>query len=53
MALPAAEAVDQYLLPAGPTAANALHAAAVGEWTDGRTLYHSVDSAAHAVRAVQ
>jgi len=35
---PLSAAIDQYLLPAGPTAANPPHAAAVGEWdrqTDG------------------
>jgi len=40
--LPAAAAaeINQYLLPAGPTAANPPHAAAAGEWnrlTDERT----------------
>jgi len=38
-------AIDRYLLPAGPTAANPLHAAAVGEWDRQKdswrqTLYH-------------
>ena len=28
----AAAAIDRYLLPAGPTAANSPHAAAAGEW---------------------
>ena len=44
-------AIDRYLLPAGPTAANPsqLHAA-VDRWgrkTDGRTAYRYVDSAAY------
>jgi len=29
---PLSAAIDQYLLPAGPTAANPPHAAAVGKW---------------------
>jgi len=36
-------AIDRYLLPAGPTAANPPHAAAAGEWdrqTDGRFIDH-------------
>ena len=43
--------VDRYVLPAGPTAANPLHAAAaVDRWdseTDGRTPYRYIDSAAY------
>jgi len=44
-------AIDRYLLPAGPTAANPsqLHAA-VDRWgrkTDGRTAYRYLDSAAY------
>ena len=41
-------AIDRYVLPAEPTAANPLHAAAAGEWdiqTDGRTRYRYIDPA--------
>ena len=47
-------AIDRYLLPAGPTAANLPHAAAAGEWdrqTDGRTPYRFIDPVPHTVRA--
>ena len=52
---PLSAAIDQYLLPAGPTAANPPHAAAVGKWdrqTDGRTPYRFIDPALHTMRAV-
>ena len=60
-------AIDRYLLPAGPTAANPPHIAVAGEWnrqtdgqtsgrtdirTDARTPYRFIDPAQHTLRAV-
>jgi len=54
---PAAAAVDQYRLPAGPTAANPLHAAAaVEKWdrqTDGRTPTRYTDPTAYYASSVK
>ena len=45
-------AIDRYLLPAGPTAANPPHAAAAGTWTDGWTQDCCTDPAQHTIPAV-
>jgi len=44
-------AIDWYLLPVRPTAANPPHAATVGEW-DRRTPYRYIDPAPHTMQAV-
>ena len=46
-------AIDRYILPAGPTAANPPHDAATGErdgQTDRRTAYRFIDAARYSVR---
>ena len=57
--LPRGAAIERYLLPAGPTAANPPHVAAAGAWdgwtdreTNGRTPYRYIYRASRTMRAV-
>jgi len=48
----AAATIDQYLLPAGPTAANQPHAAAAGKWDRQMDRHMITQTLPHTMRAV-